>query len=198
MTQFSSPPNILVINCVSALGDDITEMKDLYYEKELDIDEFLSIYTGGDKDKSKDLADVLGYPSIDQLKNDWHVSYHASFYRGEPCLYAVHSCIEHVFMTQESASRVADFDNGEERQQVIERLADEWDEYEPLESAKTEGEAIRAAADFYREHKEEMDDYNILLASITDWNHPDIKAIAKADQSLILQARREANIEMAP
>jgi hypothetical protein len=32
------------------------------------------------------------------LKNDWHVSYHKSTYMGMPCVYLVHSAIEHIWV----------------------------------------------------------------------------------------------------
>jgi len=31
------------------------------------------------------------------LKNDYHVSYHKSFYDGAPCVYMVHSAIEYIY-----------------------------------------------------------------------------------------------------
>lgn len=31
------------------------------------------------------------------LKNDWHVSYHRSVWKGRPCYYIRHSAIEHIF-----------------------------------------------------------------------------------------------------
>ena len=31
------------------------------------------------------------------LKDDWHVSYHKSRWRGRPCYYIRHSAIEHIF-----------------------------------------------------------------------------------------------------
>ena len=32
------------------------------------------------------------------LKDDFHVSYHKSRYKGRPCYYVRHSAIEHIFM----------------------------------------------------------------------------------------------------
>ena len=32
------------------------------------------------------------------LKNDWAVSYFKSKYRGKPCYYVCHSCIEYIFI----------------------------------------------------------------------------------------------------
>jgi hypothetical protein len=47
----------------------------------------------------------LGYaigPERDlHLKDDWHVSYWRSRYRGHACYYAVHSAIEHIFIVGE-------------------------------------------------------------------------------------------------
>lgn len=34
------------------------------------------------------------------LKNDWHVSYHRSKYRGRRCYYVRHSSIEYIFVEQ--------------------------------------------------------------------------------------------------
>jgi hypothetical protein len=31
------------------------------------------------------------------IKDDWHVRYFKSRWKGEPCFYAVHSAIEHIF-----------------------------------------------------------------------------------------------------
>lgn len=187
MPHFNGTPDVFVTRCVEALGEDITEMTDLNFEQEMDLDEFLVFYTGGDASKEHDLAESMGYDSLDQMRDDWHVSYHASFYRGEPCLYIVHSAIEHVYMTQESATKVAEYGSGEDRQRMIEILTDELDEYEPLDNARTEAQAISALADFYRENKEEMDENNILLSSLATWAHPQTRAIAKADMALILE-----------
>ena len=35
------------------------------------------------------------------LKNDFHVSYHRSVYRGKPCYYLVHSAIEYIWVKDE-------------------------------------------------------------------------------------------------
>ena len=32
------------------------------------------------------------------LEKDYHVTYHKSFFEGEPCYYIKHSCIEYVFV----------------------------------------------------------------------------------------------------
>lgn len=198
MPHFNGRPNIFVTQCVGALGEDITEMTDMPLEETLDLDEFLSLYTGGGKALVGELAESMGYDSIDQMRDDWHVSYHASFYRGEPCLYIVHSAIEHVYMTQASATKVAEYGSGEDRQCVIEALTDELDEYEPLDDARTEAQAIGALADFYREHKEEMDANNILLSSLCLWAHPYSEAFAKADSALVLGHDERMDSEMSP
>ena len=35
------------------------------------------------------------------LKDDWHVNYYRSTFRGQPCYYAKHSAIEHIFTLQQ-------------------------------------------------------------------------------------------------
>lgn len=38
------------------------------------------------------------------LKNDWHVSYYKSVYRGRRCYYVEHSRIEHIWVEKEEGS----------------------------------------------------------------------------------------------
>jgi hypothetical protein len=49
-----------------------------------------------------DWAESLGYVRYPSqgltLKNDWHVSYHRSKYRGRRCYYVRHSSIEYIFV----------------------------------------------------------------------------------------------------
>ena len=35
------------------------------------------------------------------LKDDWYVNYYRSTFRGQPCYYAKHSAIEHIFTLQQ-------------------------------------------------------------------------------------------------
>lgn len=198
MQQFDGTPNVFITNCVGALGEDINEMKDMALENIIDFDEFMKTYSAGDDNLVKDLAESMGYESPEQMDNDFHLSYHMSYYRGEPCLYLVHSGIEHVYMTPTSALKVSEYGSGEERQAIIDDLTDALDEYEPLENAKTEGQAISALADFYREHKEDMDENNILLSSLAQWSHPDSKAFVKVDEAIILGQENDLNDDMSP
>ena len=32
------------------------------------------------------------------IKNDWHISYYKSVYKGMPCVYMCHSAIEYIFV----------------------------------------------------------------------------------------------------
>ena len=48
------------------------------------------------------LLDDLGYAVGSEqglhIKDDWHVTYHKSQFRGRPCYYVRHSAIEHIFL----------------------------------------------------------------------------------------------------
>lgn len=40
----------------------------------------------------------MGYNHKFHMKNDYHVRYFKSVYRGKPCVYVVHSAIEYIFI----------------------------------------------------------------------------------------------------
>jgi len=77
--------------CVSANGDDITNMVD--EAREIKYDTFMKHV---DKEE---VMNLLGYPCGNlRLKNDWCVRYYKSKYQGKPCVYVNHSAIEYVFV----------------------------------------------------------------------------------------------------
>lgn len=45
-----------------------------------------------------EVSKMLGYGRNFSLKNDWHVAYYRSHYKGQPCYYLVHSAIEYIFV----------------------------------------------------------------------------------------------------
>jgi hypothetical protein len=47
------------------------------------------------------LAVTLGYTNQFKLRDDWHVSYFRSTFRGKPCYYLRHSAIEYIFVGDE-------------------------------------------------------------------------------------------------
>lgn len=80
--------------CVNARGSDIDDMR--YNEKcrEITYRTFLKHVS------LEELSDITKsyYTKEFPLKNDLYVSYHKSFYKGEPCVYMVHSAIEYIFV----------------------------------------------------------------------------------------------------
>jgi hypothetical protein len=86
-------------NCVEADGDEISVMYDI--AEDLTYDEFLEkvpwSYLGTIKP-----FDFYEAPNKNEgglkLKDDWHVSYHASLFQGKPCIFIQHSCIEYIFV----------------------------------------------------------------------------------------------------
>lgn len=83
-------------SCVNTKGDDINEMQAV--AKEVTRGTFLQYV---DRASLADLTDALGYERYPRagltMAGDWHVSYYRSIYRGQPCVYFVHSCIEYIF-----------------------------------------------------------------------------------------------------
>jgi len=84
-------------SCVSAKGEDIQAMQaaavGMSYRTMLRRCEGLI-------EKAEELNYVRA-SHIDHgltLRNDWHVSYHKSMYRGEPCYYFVWSHIEYIWV----------------------------------------------------------------------------------------------------
>lgn len=45
----------------------------------------------------EELEKQLGYGHDFRITQDWHVRYFSSRWRGRPCVYLMHSCIEYVF-----------------------------------------------------------------------------------------------------
>ncbi len=55
------------------------------------------------EDWERDMGYARGREAGIHLKNDYHVSFHRSRFRGHPCCFAVHSAIEYVFIDREAA-----------------------------------------------------------------------------------------------
>lgn len=70
--------------CVSANGEDIIDMVD--GGREITVRTFL---------KRTDM-DPMQF-GVD-IRKDWHVRFYKSKYKGKPCYYMDHSCIEHVYV----------------------------------------------------------------------------------------------------
>jgi len=81
-------------DCVSADGDDITAMQDVALPVTLAT---LRRRCQGILEWELDMGYAI-YGHGLKLKNDWHVSYYKSLYRGRPCYYIEHSHIEHVWV----------------------------------------------------------------------------------------------------
>jgi hypothetical protein len=86
-----------IIDCVSANGDDITEMVDnaititrRTFLKHVDRDNLKAVEV--------DLGYVLHPSQGLTMAADWAVSYHRGKYRGQPCVFFKWSCIEYVFV----------------------------------------------------------------------------------------------------
>jgi hypothetical protein len=81
-----------LINCVQAKGEDISEMIEL--AREIKYTTFLSHID------TQELATLFPMYKNSGLtiKNDYHVRYYSSKYRGVPCVFVVHSAIEYVFV----------------------------------------------------------------------------------------------------
>lgn len=99
-------------NCVSANGDDITDMVDtavdVTYEefmRTVPIDQLFVAGIGYDYYWTPAQAIRAGVEWHEvarnkplTLKKDWHVTYHRSTYQGKPCYFICHSAIEYVFV----------------------------------------------------------------------------------------------------
>ena len=85
--------------CVSLNGQDINDMKDHPSCREITRETFIK-HVG--REKLWDSEERLGYERHPKrgltMAGDWHVGYFKSVYRGYPCVYFVHSAIEHVFI----------------------------------------------------------------------------------------------------
>lgn len=77
-------PFVFETDCVHANGDDITDMVDM--AREIKVSTFL---------KHVDI-DPMEF-GVD-LRKDWHVHFYKSKYKGKPCYFLDHSCIEYVYV----------------------------------------------------------------------------------------------------
>jgi hypothetical protein len=77
----------------NADGDDINHMKGSH-TIEVTRRTFQSYLT---KHAWQDIQESLGYDKGFRISRDWHVAYYRSTYQGVPCVYLVHSAIEHIF-----------------------------------------------------------------------------------------------------
>ena len=93
---YRKPCYVYETDCVSACGEDISDMIDL--AEKVKYEELAANVQGLDE-----WAEDHGY-SLDPadggllLKDDWHVGYYRSTYRGQPCYYLDWSSIEHVWV----------------------------------------------------------------------------------------------------
>lgn len=82
-----------VTDCVSSTASVINDMKDR--SREITYDTFFRYVDW------RSVSEMLGYDLHPKqgltLKNDWHVGYYRSVYRGRKCYYLVWSAIEYVF-----------------------------------------------------------------------------------------------------
>ncbi len=86
-------------SCIEADGDDINEMRDHAKQREVTYRTMLQHCEGllewaVEHDYSLRCNQVHGVT----LRNDWSVSYHRSWYRGEPCFYLCWSAIEFIWV----------------------------------------------------------------------------------------------------
>ena len=86
-------------DCVSSDGESINNMVDHDKQRDITRNTFLKYVC---KEDLQQLEDNFGYSRHYKqgliMANDWHVSYHKSFYRGKPCYYLCHSAIEYIFI----------------------------------------------------------------------------------------------------
>ncbi len=78
---------IFETDCVSAKGDDIIDMVD--QAREIKVSTFL---------KRVDIDPTEW--GVD-LREDWHVRFYKSKYKGKPCYFLEHSAIEYVYVKPE-------------------------------------------------------------------------------------------------
>ncbi|MDD4181973.1 MAG: hypothetical protein PHE87_10100 [Victivallaceae bacterium] len=82
-------------NCVSSDANSISNMIDGSREigyrsfiQQVSLEHLLAVLPGYHINRSQGLT----------LRDDWHVRYYRSIYRGKPCVYLCHSAIEYVFV----------------------------------------------------------------------------------------------------
>ena len=88
---------IYITNCTVANGNDILEM--IETAKQITFRTFLKNVVHLNFQR---LAQKLGYESTSSkgltIKDDYHVTYWKSKFKGAPCYYFIHSAIEYVFV----------------------------------------------------------------------------------------------------
>lgn len=170
-----------VTSCVSANGDDITEMQDIASD--------MSCYTFIHKVAQKEgiAEEVLGMFGFDE----WAASYgskksakqlfvddptvhcYSSMYQGIPCLFVEHSRIEHVFVDNKDLGKVLSEEDACARQLRRSVLADDLNEL--MMPGDTADQRKKIISQFVKEHKEEFLTKNIPIQSV----------VAEADSSLV-------------
>ena len=84
-------------NCVNSTAEAITDM--IYHRLHREITYRTMLKHCPDL---LDFAERLGYERKSSqgltLKNDWHVNYYKSVYKGRPCYYMDHSRIEYIWI----------------------------------------------------------------------------------------------------
>lgn len=173
-----------ITNCVSANGDDINEMCDMASSRELTGPYFMKQLGAGGNGYAIAAANMIGYESVKQLLDDWHVRFHSSHYQGLPCLYIVHSGIEYVYLDQGDVDRVLSNQDRSDRHFSLLRLTEEFDEIIAEAEEKPKPNYFALAYEFYFANKPEMDDKRLRIASLIQSHvEPDLKsAVIRLDR----------------
>lgn len=175
-----------VTSCVSALGEDITEMCAVALNKEISNGHFIK--TIATKNGIKDeVLRMLGYDTMAFFANDWAMSCHKSFYQGIPCYYVRHSAIEYVFVDKHDYDKVEfDHDVSVKRHDAISDLEDLLAEHMSNANIDTPSEMYKAMKAFYLTNKEVLVNGRILMSSLTAYATPYRETAALIDKKLHL------------
>lgn len=80
--------------CVNSDGPSINAMQEA--SKQISRSTFLR-HARDVNEWARDMSYSVGSERGLHLKDDWHVDYRRSTYRGRPCVYVVHSMIEYIW-----------------------------------------------------------------------------------------------------
>lgn len=169
-------------DAVGPYGECINEMTQPPHAEDIDTETFAKDIAR-EHGFAEGLAEMFNHQSIRELVDDFALSCYRSRFQGAPCYYVKHSGIEHIFIPKDQLSSMVTGDDLMARQDVIDRLDDALDKFEPWLSSSTAEQQRAALSDFIQAHYDDFLQSRILLSSLFAYKTPYESIVRELDES---------------
>lgn len=175
-------------------GEAINEMVQSPHQLDIDSKNFLKIAkSGGIHDE---ILEMFDKDSEDKFTKDWGIECNKSHFQGIDCLYVRASGIEHIFVDSSRYNEIKHSDSFVDRLKILEALDEKLDQDEKWNKASNPKEEFDALSDFVAKNIDEMNDNNILLASLFAYGHSYIDMVKKIDKTYFLSSENSSDFDL--